>query len=211
MCPVSYDVIDEFCSKYRRIFSSSYNDNDREDYDNNYRLVIQEGNEAFERLDSLVEEYSNETLELGEAVFADFKEKFMAHHNEMSLAFHELGVADDNNVLFFGDATKADVEYACAKYSRTHYGFVKTPHHGTKTHFVSTLPAARYYAISNCNGEKFCNSKITALYDVQYGDKSIFVCTNNGNCEIKTNGCICKSKKENYAVCGFEKYYTVTL
>ena len=111
-------------------------------------------------------------------------------------------------MLFWGDAEKANIKYACDTYARTCYGFVKVPHHGTKTHFYENLPNANYYAISN---DKYERREITALYDVQYGEHATFICPNNANCEIYQHNCICQSKKKNYAKCGFNLSYSVIL
>lgn len=80
--------------------------------------------------------------------------------------FHEdihTAIANEKVILMTGDATKA-VLNKIIKNTRIqpsmplhqHYSILKAQHHGTKTHFVTKIPAAKQILISNgkCNGGK---------------------------------------------------------
>ena len=160
-----------------------YSDNLGEDIDRLINELIREGRNTVTTVDEDI-----------------LKERFDNYHNSLSLAFHELYVDEHQNVLFLGDAETNDLKYLSNDGRfRDQYCFVKIQHHGTKNHFYNALPKAKYYAISN--GKNRAGCELTALYDACYGGKATFVCSNNCNCELITNGVPCQSEKQNGAIC----------
>ena len=154
-----------------------------------------------EEIDHLIDNLVREGQEIGVSVDEKtLKERFDNYHNSLSLAFHELSVPDQQNILFFGDAEPRDID-ALVKSGKcaNQYCFVKVPHHGTKNHFYNALPAAKYYAIPN--GKSKDNWELSALYDLCYGANTTFVCSNRSNCELYKYDVPCKSAIQNGAIC----------
>ena len=204
-CPIDNEKIREFCSRYLSILNIETSTGEG----NTIEVRIVSDNNIQQEIDELLREYDNVDFpSISNSELEALKKAFKKHHNNMSLAFHEKSVCDFHNVLFWGDAEKANIKYACDTYVRTYYGFIKIPHHGTKTHFYDKLPKAKFCAISN---GKYKGREITALYDVQYGDHTTFICSNNASCEIDQHNCDCRSKKKNCAKCGFDLSYSVVL
>ena len=138
------------------------------------------------------------------------REQFKRYHNSMSLAFHQLGVADEENVLFLGDAVSKDIEELHAvSWLKQRYCFVKVQHHGTKSHFVSNLPQATYFAFSN--GGAYSSKSISCLYNCQYGPRTSFICSNDSNCDMAQSNCICYAQKHSCTKCSFSLCHEVNI
>ena len=100
-----------------------------------------------------------------------------------------------------GDAEATDIkQLADNNKFKNEYCFVKVQHHGTKNHFYNALPTAKYYAIPN--GGSRVGWELTTLYDICYGMKTTFVCSNRSNCVLYQHGVPCKSATQNNAICG---------
>lgn len=156
------------------------------------------GEEIDHLIDDLIREGQGMDVSVNEKML---KEMFDNYHNSLSLAFHELSVPNEQNVLFLGDAEPMDID-ALVQNGRfkNQYCFVKVQHHGTKNHFYNALPAAKYYAITN--GKSRAGCELTALYDACYGANTTFVCSNSCNCELYKKGAPCNSATINSAICG---------
>lgn len=195
---IDNNQIRDFCSRYQEILSIKSDNADC----TTFEVRITENHRVQDQIDNLLIEYNNiEIPQISDDELKKLKKAFTHHHNNMSIAFHETEVCDDHNVMFLGDAERANIKYACDTYvSKTHYGFVKIPHHGTQAHFYKNLPSANYYAITN--GNRHRTWEITSQYSDIYGDKSAFVCSNNANCQICQLGHTCKAISNNETVCG---------
>lgn len=127
------------------------------------------------------------------------------YYEDIHEVFHELvheaihpAIANEKVILMTGDATKA-VLNKIIKNTRIqpsmplhhHYSILKAQHHGTKTHFVSNIPAAKQILISNgkCNGRKY--GKISHEWShVPRLKSSSIACTDKDFCEcsVLSNG-----------------------
>ena len=164
-----------------------------------------------EEFDSIIEKLLERKLEFN--IITDerkLKKRFDGYHNSLSLAFDELFVENSQNVLFLGDAERSDVEYLADNNTlENEYCFVKVQHHGTKRHFFDRLPSAKYYALPNGKSRRDC--ELSALYDCKYGRRKIFICSNNINCELYTNNCICNARSCCLTKCGFLVEHTISI
>ena len=187
------DLIRSFAKEYIKLLDYSPYSNGETSciqvYSNNLGEVIDR------LIDDLIQKGQERNVSVDEKIL---KERFDNYHNSLSLAFHELSVPDQKNVLFLGDAEPTDID-AIVKSGKVanQYYFVKVQHHGTKNHFYNALPTAQYYAISN--GGNRDSWEISALYDAQYG---ALRCINNCNCELAKKGVSCKSKAKTSGECG---------
>lgn len=201
---INNEQIRAFCENYWKILNVNVSDSE-------YTITadqITQDNHIQQRIDDLIREYDMvEFPPILDDKLEVLRKAFEHHHNNMSLAFHEKSVCDNHNVLFLGDAEKANIKYACNKYARKYYNFVKIPHHGTKAHFYNYLPSAKYYAITN--GDLHKSWEITSQYDTQYGKNATFICSNNVNCEICQRGGTCQSHTINGAICGIKLNSTI--
>ena len=75
----------------------------------------------------------------------------------------------DKRFLFLGDATEKVVDHLATSF-KNHYTFVKIPHHGTKHHFSSNIPAGCFNLISNGG---YSNRKVSA----SYMNRGTIICT----------------------------------
>jgi len=115
--------------------------------------------------------------------------------------FHEdihTAIANEKVILMTGDATKA-VLNKIIKNTRIQpsiplhecYSILKAQHHGTKTHFVTKIPAAKQILISNgkCNGRE--DRKISHEWShVAHLQSGSIACTDKDFCEcsVLSNG-----------------------
>ena len=156
------------------------------------------GEEIDYLIDNLIQKGQGMDVSVNEKML---KERFDNYHNSLSLAFHELSVPNEQNVLFLGDAEPVDIDALVKNGGFTNqYCFVKVQHHGTKNQFYDALPAAKYYATTN--GGSRASWELTSLYDAFYGKNSTFVCSNSCNCELYKKGVSCNSATINSAICG---------
>lgn len=198
------EPIREFCERYKKILGYT------EDESGSVTVSINVERNVID----LVEEFyhfANENNErVSESELKKLKKHFKTNRNELSLAFHELGIEDSQNVLFLGDANPTDIKHLADNNKLKHeYCFVKVQHHGTRNYFYNGLPVSKYYGISNGGGRE--SWEITDAYDFQYGKCASFVCTNNCNCKKFKNNIICNAHSNMKTQCGVNLSYTVKI
>ena len=193
-------LIKEFCEAYKQIIG--YEENESGDV----VVTINSEQNVSERLKALLAEIPQKELPaIDKKEVDELKKRFKNHHNELSLAFHELYVENEKNVLFLGDAEKKNVQYLAKGKLKGNYCFVKVQHHGTKNYFCNQLPPSKYCVISN--GKEKDSWEISGLYDAHYAGKTKLVCINNSNCELLKNGVCCDSKTYHSAMCGSSHFF----
>ncbi|MDD6994944.1 MAG: hypothetical protein SPH68_01015 [Candidatus Borkfalkiaceae bacterium] len=198
------EPIREFCERYKEILGYT------EDESGSVTVSINIERNVIDLVEGFYH-FANENNErVSESELKKLKKHFKTNRNELSLAFHELGIEDSQNVLFLGDAKPTDIRHLADNNKLKHeYCFVKVQHHGTKKHFSDRLPSAKYYALPNGKSKDAC--ELSALYDCKYGRQKIFVCSNNINCELYKNNCNCNAKSKTATQCGFYPDYTVNI
>lgn len=183
--------LENFVNAYKKIIN--YPQNDTEEI----VAITAYSNEIGAAIDNLIVE-TRKQKEIDVDISEDeLKELFKNYHNSLSLAFQEMYVKTDENVLFLGDAEAIDID-KCTFNSE--YCFLKVQHHGTKSHFTKYLPRAKYYAISN--GGKKSRQEISCCYGMQYSLTTTFVCPNNANCEMLKCLGGCRSTMTSHKYCG---------
>lgn len=183
--------LENFVNAYKKIIN--YPQNGTEEI----VAITAYSNEIVAAIDNLIAE-TRKQKEIDVDISEDeLKELFKHYHNSISLAFQEMYVKTDENVLFLGDAEAIDID-KCTFNSE--YCFLKVQHHGTKSHFTKYLPRAKYYAISN--GGKKSRQEISCCYGMQYSLTTTFVCPNNANCEMLKCLGGCQSTMTSHKYCG---------
>lgn len=198
------EPIREFCERYKEILGYVENESGSVTVSINLEESISE----------LVEKFYNQASEKYERVskskINELKKRFKTNRNELSLAFHELGIEDSQNVLFLGDAEPTDIKHLADNNKlKNEYCFVKVQHHGTKNYFYNKLPKANWFVISNGGNRQ--SWEITKDYDYQYSKNTNFICTNNCNCEKFKNNIICDAYKKLNTKCGVNLSCTVKI
>lgn len=105
-------------------------------------------------------------------------DKFHPKQNEVSIVFHDDTEGENANIFFTGDIT-AEIFEKEIEGVKKQYQVFKVPHHGTASHYHHKFPDAKYYLISNGEGN-ILYGKIDERYGLYYNNvkKCNFICTN---------------------------------
>ena len=177
--------------------------------------ILERQNQALDVLDDI-----KKHLDLDDKERENYRDRlkkiFRERNNSCSIVFRNYKELFDNqipqkyDILMMGDITKNIIDKYLYEecFKNTTYGYLKSPHHGTCTHYTTNIPQADNLIISNGNGCKTYR-KISSYY---FGNGNEFVrkyCTNN-RCEIVDSNRSCNEFNPNSS-CYTENFYSITI
>lgn len=133
---------------------------------------------------------------------------FLKCQNSTSIVFHNYN--NKSPILMTGDITKEVIDNHLYNKFHKYYKVVKTPHHGTGSHYSNKLPRGCYILTSTGPRKKY--GKISMNYKNHFCKK---ICTYGYNyCEILDNGQSCNQNgvniRKNIDVCEIMNSCTFT-
>lgn len=148
--------------------------------------------ELYEQIAAITDAASKEMAQKGSQKVLKIKKtiRTLNDQNRESIVFHDVVLRGHATMLMTGDVVRSDFDKVIGNTLQPpidlheKYSYIKAPHHGTPTHYLSNMPNCSHILISNGEGNKQ-RGKISHCYGGFYSSnrKCRMLCT-NPRCEL---------------------------